>query len=196
MRIIGGELTVEGSLYTTEHNAEILGTDEADGQIFFVNPPRQQDSIYQVTGGGFDFVYTGAALNPAMLMNAEPTVGGRDKAVFGYNPKYDKLGDDAKRNKRIERDNKQGLFNAPNYDFAGTHEMGHVLASLLPHSGSRNGRSPRAEGTRRRGLSPGEPALRAGCSAPRGAAMPRREQGKREQKNKARDGSSRNSVSC
>ena len=78
-------------------------------------------------------------LNPSssMLMNAEPTVGGRDKAVFGYNPKYDKLGDDAKRNKRIESDNKQGLFNAPNYDFAGTHEMGHVLASLLPHSGSR-----------------------------------------------------------
>lgn len=71
--IIGGELTVEGSLYTTEHNAEILGTDEADGQIFFVNPPRQQDSIYQVTGGGFDFVYTGAALNPAMLMNADST---------------------------------------------------------------------------------------------------------------------------
>ncbi len=86
--IIGGELTVEGSLYTTEHNAEILGTDEADGQIFFVNPPRQQDSIYQVTGGGFDFVYTGAALNPAMLMNADSTFvatqGIKAGALFTY----------------------------------------------------------------------------------------------------------------
>ena len=86
--IIGGELTVEGSLYTTEHNAEILGTDEADGQIFFVNPPRQQDSIYQVTGGGFDFVYTGAALNPAMLMNADSTFvatqGIKTGALFTY----------------------------------------------------------------------------------------------------------------
>lgn len=86
--IIGGELTVEGSLYTTEHNAEILGTEEADGQIFFVNPPRQQDSIYQVTGGGFDFVYTGAALNPAMLMNADSTFvatqGIKAGALFTY----------------------------------------------------------------------------------------------------------------
>ena len=86
--IIGGELTVEGSLYTTEHNAEILGTDEADGQIFFVNPPRQQDSIYQVTGEGFDFVYTGAALNPAMLMNADSTFvatqGIKAGALFTY----------------------------------------------------------------------------------------------------------------
>ena len=86
--IIGGELTVEGSLYTTEHNAEILGTDEADGQIFFINPPRQQDSIYQVTGGGFDFVYTGAALNPAMLMNADSTFvatqGIKAGALFTY----------------------------------------------------------------------------------------------------------------
>lgn len=86
--IIGGELTVEGSLYTTEHNAEILGTDKAEGQIFFVNPPRQQDSIYQVTGGGFDFVYTGAALNPAMLMNADSTFvatqGIKAGALFTY----------------------------------------------------------------------------------------------------------------
>lgn len=86
--IIGGELTVEGSLYTTEHNAQILGTDEADGQIFFVNPPRQQDSIYQVTGEGFDFVYTGAALNPAMLMNADSTFvatqGIKAGALFTY----------------------------------------------------------------------------------------------------------------
>lgn len=86
--IIGGELTVEGSLYTTEHNAEILGTDEADGQIFFVNPPRQQDSIYQVTGEGFDFVYTGAALNPAMLKNADSTFvatqGIKAGALFTY----------------------------------------------------------------------------------------------------------------
>lgn len=86
--IIGGELTVEGSLYTTEHNAEILGTDEVDGQIFFVNPPRQQDSIYQVTGGGFDFVYTGAALNSAVLMNADSTFvatqGIKAGALFTY----------------------------------------------------------------------------------------------------------------
>lgn len=86
--IIGGELTVEGSLYTTEHNAEILGTDEADGQIIFVNQPQRQDSIYQVTGEGFDFVYTGAALNPAMLMNADSTFvatqGIKAGALFTY----------------------------------------------------------------------------------------------------------------
>ena len=71
------------------------------------------------------------------MMNAEPTVGGRDKAVFGYNPYYDRKGKEEKRNKLIAKDKESGFFNAPNYDFAGTHEMGHVLASLLPHSGDR-----------------------------------------------------------
>ena len=75
----------------------------------------------------------------SQMMSAEPTVGGRDKAVINYNAYYDREGEAAeqKRQKDLAGDLKVNRFNAPNFDFAGTHEMGHVLASLLPNSGDR-----------------------------------------------------------
>lgn len=86
--IIGGEMRVEGSLYTTEHGAEIRGIEEAEGQILLANQPQPEDYIYQVTGSGFDFVYSPAALTPARLLNADgtftPTQGAKAGTTFTY----------------------------------------------------------------------------------------------------------------
>ena len=86
--IIGGEMRVEGSLYTTEHGAEIRGIEEAEGQILLANQPQPEDYIYQVTGSGFDFVYSPATLTPAQLLNADgtftPTQGAKAGTTFTY----------------------------------------------------------------------------------------------------------------
>lgn len=86
--IIGGEMRVEGSLYTTEHGAEIRGIEEAEGQILLANQPQPEDYIYQVTGSGFDFVYSPAVLTPAQLLNADgtftPTQGAKAGTTFTY----------------------------------------------------------------------------------------------------------------
>ena len=86
--IIGGEMRVEGSLYTTEHGAEIRGIEETEGQILLANQPQPEDYIYQVTGSGFDFVYSPAALTPAQLLNADgtftPTQGAKAGTTFTY----------------------------------------------------------------------------------------------------------------
>ncbi len=86
--IIGGEMRVEGSLYTTEHGAEIRGSEEAEGQILLANQPQPEDYIYQVTGSGIDFVYSPAALTPARLLNADgtftPTQGTKAGTTFTY----------------------------------------------------------------------------------------------------------------
>lgn len=86
--IIGGEMRVEGSLYTTEHGAEIRGSEETEGQILLANQPQPEDYIYQVTGSGFDFVYSPAALTPARLLNADgtftPTQGAKAGTTFTY----------------------------------------------------------------------------------------------------------------
>lgn len=86
--IIGGEMRVEGSLYTTEHGAEIRGIEEAEGQVLLANQPQPEDYIYQVTGSGFDFVYSPAALTPARLLNADgtftPTQGAKAGTTFTY----------------------------------------------------------------------------------------------------------------
>ena len=65
------------------------------------------------------------------------SAGGEDKIEFGYNAHFDREGADAERAKFLSEDLKEKRFNAPNYDYAGTHEMGHGLASLLPDNGSR-----------------------------------------------------------
>jgi len=86
--IIGGEMRIEGSLYTTEHGAEIRGSEETEGQILLANQPQPEDYIYQVTGSGFDFVYSPAALTPARLLNADgtftPTQGTKAGTTFTY----------------------------------------------------------------------------------------------------------------
>lgn len=86
--IIGGEMRIEGSLYTTEHGAEIRGSEETEGQILLANQPQPEDYIYQVTGSGFDFVYSPASLTPAQLLNADgtftPTQGAKAGTTFTY----------------------------------------------------------------------------------------------------------------
>lgn len=73
------------------------------------------------------------------VMSEEGSVGGRDKIEFAYNANMDRSGEEgeAERAKNQEEDQKKRRYNAPNTDFAGTHEMGHGLASLLPNSGDR-----------------------------------------------------------
>ena len=86
--IIGGEMRIEGSLYTTEHGAEIRGSEETEGQVLLANQPQPEDYIYQVTGSGFDFVYSPATLTPAQLLNADgtftPTQGAKAGTTFTY----------------------------------------------------------------------------------------------------------------
>ena len=78
-------------------------------------------------------------MNPknTALMETSGSAGGEDKIEFGYNANFDRKGADAERENLLAEDLKEKRFNAPNYDFAGTHEMGHGLASLLPDNGSR-----------------------------------------------------------
>ncbi len=81
-------------------------------------------------------------INPkarGQMMSVDPTVGGRDKAIIKYNAYHDREGDEAEnqRKKELEADLNLKRFNSPNYDFAGTHEMGHVLSSLLLDNGDR-----------------------------------------------------------
>ena len=78
-------------------------------------------------------------MNPkdTALMETTGSAGGQDKIEFGYNANFDRKGADAERENLLAEDLKEKRFNAPNYDFAGTHEMGHGLASLLPDNGDR-----------------------------------------------------------
>ena len=75
----------------------------------------------------------------AAVMATDGSVGGRDKIDFSYNAYQDREGDEgaAARAKTLAEDLKAKRYNAPNLDYAGTHEMGHGLASLLPDSGDR-----------------------------------------------------------
>ena len=73
------------------------------------------------------------------IMSEEGSVGGRDKIAFEYNAHMDRQGDEgeAERAKYLKEDQEKKRYNAPNTDTAGTHELGHGLASLLPNSGDR-----------------------------------------------------------
>ena len=86
--MIGGEILVDGSLYTTEHGAEIRGIEGAEGKVILMNQPLREDSIFQVTGNSTKFDCTGVALTPAMLMNADSTYiatqGVKAGTVFTY----------------------------------------------------------------------------------------------------------------
>ena len=71
------------------------------------------------------------------VMDETGSAGGFSKIEFGYNAHMDRKGAEEERAKNLTEDLEKSRFNAPNYDFAGTHEMGHGLASLLPNKGSR-----------------------------------------------------------
>ena len=86
--VIGGEVRVDGSVYTTAHGAEISGIEETEGQFLLASSPQPEEAIYQVTGSGFDYVFTPAALTSAKLMNADhtytPTQGAKPGTLFTY----------------------------------------------------------------------------------------------------------------
>lgn len=78
-----------------------------------------------------------AVKDVSYVMSTDPTIGGREKATFKYNASLDLQGDDKKRLATYMKDKKDRRVTAPNMGFTGTHEMGHVLASLLPNSGDK-----------------------------------------------------------
>ena len=65
------------------------------------------------------------------LMDTTGSIGGQDKIKFSYNAHFDREGAEAERAEFLAEDLGKKRFNAPNYDFGGTHEMGHGLGSLL-----------------------------------------------------------------
>ena len=67
-------------------------------------------------------------------MGAIGTFGGRKKASLHYNAMYDTEAGKPRRDKELNKWG-PGYFTG-NTDFAGTHEMGHVLASTLIHADS------------------------------------------------------------
>ena len=73
------------------------------------------------------------------VMDTAGSVGGRDKITFSYNAHQDRKGaaGEAERAKNLAEDLEEKRYNAPNIDYAGTHESSHGLASLLPDSGDR-----------------------------------------------------------
>ncbi len=72
-----------------------------------------------------------------VFMESSGSAGGMDKIDFTYNARLDSKEAENERAGLLAKDLKEKRFNAPNYDFAGTHEMGHGLASLLPDNDDR-----------------------------------------------------------
>ncbi len=72
-------------------------------------------------------------------MEEKGAAGGFYKIDFGYNAYMDRKGaeGEAERAKKQSANRAKKQLNAPNYHFAGTHEMGHGLASLLPNKGDK-----------------------------------------------------------
>lgn len=68
------------------------------------------------------------------MMSTQGAAGGTYKIDFKYNANYDRQGTAAEKTRQndIKLSRRGKHYNAPNYDYAGTHEMGHGLISLLP----------------------------------------------------------------
>ena len=71
--VVGGGITVEGALYTTESGADILGCDSVEGQITFVNGAYGNGDVYQLTGSFENYWYAQQTAIPAALRNADST---------------------------------------------------------------------------------------------------------------------------
>lgn len=71
--VTGGDITVEGALYTTVSGADIIGCDSVAGRITFVNGAPEEGTIYQLEGFYEDYWYTPQTAISAALRNADST---------------------------------------------------------------------------------------------------------------------------
>ena len=71
------------------------------------------------------------------VMAEQGSGGGRKKITLEYNANMDRAGaeGEAERARHLREDQEERRYNAPNTNYAGTHELGHGLASLLPDTG-------------------------------------------------------------
>jgi hypothetical protein len=71
--IVNGRLEVEGSLLTTEGGADIMGSEQAEGEIRFARGACAKSMVYQLTGTTDEHGYTPSTAVSAMLRNADGT---------------------------------------------------------------------------------------------------------------------------
>lgn len=71
------------------------------------------------------------------VMAEQGSGGGYQKITLEYNAHMDREGGEAERTKHRQADQTNRRYNAPNTNYAGTHELGHGLASLLPNTGNK-----------------------------------------------------------
>ncbi|MBQ6596518.1 MAG: hypothetical protein IJH79_03105, partial [Lentisphaeria bacterium] len=71
------------------------------------------------------------------VMAEQGSGGGYQKITLEYNAHMDREGGEAERTKHRQADQTTRRYNAPNTNYAGTHELGHGLASLLPNTGNK-----------------------------------------------------------
>ena len=69
---VGGMIDVQGALFATESGALVTGTDEAEGIVRIMHEV-QPDTIWQLTGDGTEYDYTGSPVQPVPLRNADGT---------------------------------------------------------------------------------------------------------------------------
>ena len=68
---VGGEIAIEGALYTTDSGADIVGCDSVEGRITFVNGAPGDGVIYQLVGVFEDHWYAQQIAMSAALRNAD-----------------------------------------------------------------------------------------------------------------------------
>ena len=71
------------------------------------------------------------------VMAEQGSGGGYQKITLEYNAHMDREGGEAERTKHRQADQTNRRYNAPNTNYAGTHELGHGQASLLPNTGNK-----------------------------------------------------------
>ena len=69
--VVGGEIAIEGALYTTDSGADIVGCDSVEGRITFVNGAPGDGVIYQLVGVFEDHWYAQQIAMSAALRNAD-----------------------------------------------------------------------------------------------------------------------------
>lgn len=81
--VIGGTARIEGTIYTTESGADIVGNEEDAGKVIFVNGAADQGMTYQLTGTPEAHQFTSYTAINAALRNADGSLTHTAQAVNG-----------------------------------------------------------------------------------------------------------------
>ncbi|MBR3566048.1 MAG: hypothetical protein IKN91_06955 [Paludibacteraceae bacterium] len=68
---VGGTIEVHGNLYSTKSGADIVGDSQSSGRIIYHTRGTNTDSIYQMVGERYDYIYYGNSVTSAPLTNAD-----------------------------------------------------------------------------------------------------------------------------